>query len=91
VWCLADGHVDLFLVHFPDAEWVVSAILMEVRDAHPSMPIVGLAPTISNELGQLLARIHIAKVLPVSTSWHGLAQTIHEALGSVALATGGRA
>jgi DNA-binding NtrC family response regulator len=90
-WCLADGHVDLFLFHFPDAEWVVSAILVEVRDAHPSVPIVGLAPTISNELGQLLARIRISKVLPASTSWQGLAQTIHEALGSFVPATGGQA
>jgi hypothetical protein len=55
------------------------------------MPIVGLAPTISNELRQMLARIRIAKVLPASTSWHDLAQTIHEAFGSVETATGGQA
>jgi DNA-binding NtrC family response regulator len=90
-WCLADGHVNLFLIHFPDAEWVVSAILMEVRRAHPTMPIVGLAPTISNELSQMLARIRISKVLPASTSWQGLAQTIHEALSSLEPATGGQA
>lgn len=90
-WCLADGHVDLFLIHFPDAEWVVTAILMEVRRAHPTMPIIGLAPAIPNELGQLLARIRISEVLPASTSWQGLAQTIHEALGSLESATGGQA
>jgi hypothetical protein len=83
--------VNLFLIHFPDAEWVVSAILMEVRRAHPTMPIVGLAPTISNELSQMLARIRISKVLPASTSWQGLAQTIHEALSSLEPATGGQA
>jgi DNA-binding NtrC family response regulator len=87
-WCLADGDVNLFLIHFPDAEWVVSAILVEVRRAHPTMPIVGLAPTISDELGQLLAQIRISKVLPASTSWQALAQTVHEALGSLEPAAG---
>jgi DNA-binding NtrC family response regulator len=90
-WCLADGHVNLFLIHFPDAEWVDSAILMEVRRAHPTMPIIGLAPTISNELGQLLARIGISSVLPASKSWQGLVQTVREAFASLEPATGGQA
>jgi hypothetical protein len=90
-WCLADGHVDLFLIHLPNAEWVTSAIVMEVRAAHPTLPIIGLAPAISNELGQQLARLHLFKVLPASRSWQGIAQTIHEALGSLESATGGRA
>jgi len=91
VWCLADGHVNLFLIHFPDAEWVVSAILMEVRRAHPTMPIVGLGPTISNELGQLLTRLGISKVLLASKSWQGLAHAIRKALASLEPATGGQA
>ncbi len=91
VWCLADGRVDLFLIRFPDAEWVVIAILMEVRRAHPTLPIIGLAPTVSNELDQRLTRLGITKVLPASKSWHGLAQTLHEALASLHPATGGQA
>lgn len=90
-WCLADGRVDLFLIHLPNAKWVTSAFVMEARAAHPTLPIIGLAPTISNELGQRLARLHLFKVLPASTSWQGLAQTIHEALGSLESATGGQA
>ncbi len=81
-WCLADGKVQLFLIHFPETEWAVSAILMEVRAANPTLPIVALAPMISNELGQLLARLHISKVLPATASWRGLAEAIHDALAS---------
>lgn len=91
VWCLANEHVDLLLIHFPKADWVVSAILMEVRRAHPTISIVGLAPAASNELGQRLARLHRFKVLPASTSWQGLAQTIQEALASREPAPGGQA
>jgi hypothetical protein len=83
--------VNLFLVQFPDAEWVVSAILMEVRRAHPTMSIVGLAPTISNALGRLLPRLGISSVLPASKSWQGVAQTIREALAALEPASGGQA
>lgn len=90
-WCLADSRVDLFLIHLPNAEWVTSAIVTEVRAAHPTLPIIGLAPTISNALGQQLARLHLFKVLPASRSWQRLAQTIQEALASREPATGGQA
>jgi DNA-binding NtrC family response regulator len=83
-WCLADGRVNLFLIHFPDTEWIVNAILIEVRRAYPTMPIVALAPTISKGVGQLLVRLDISKVLPARKSWQGLAETIHQALGSSA-------
>jgi hypothetical protein len=55
------------------------------------MPIIGIAPKISNELGQSLARLHISKVLPASKNRQGLTQTIHEALASLDPATWGKA
>jgi len=81
-WCLADGKVHLFLIHFPHAEWVGSALLMEVRSAYPTMPIVALTTTVSNEIGQLLARLQVSAVLVEREGWPGLVRTIREALSA---------
>jgi hypothetical protein len=48
------------------------------------MPIVAVTPTVSNELRQMLARLHVVAVLPAGGHWTGLAEAIHNALGSPA-------
>jgi len=84
VSCLVAGRASLFLVYLPEPEWVRNTILTEVHRANPAMPIVAVTPTVSNELRQMLARLHVVAVLPAGGHWTGLAEAIHNALGSPA-------
>jgi hypothetical protein len=85
---LVAGRTHLFLIYLPETEWVRNAILTEVRRANPTMPIVAVAPRVSNELGQVLRRLHVANVLAASSSWKTLVETLHQALVSSEPPTG---
>jgi DNA-binding response OmpR family regulator len=78
---LVAGSVDLLLVSLPETAWVRNVILAEIRNTLPSLPVVALAPTISNELTQVLTRLHVATVLSARCSWQDLRAAIHAELG----------
>lgn len=90
VWFLAGGGVKLFLIYLPETEWVRNAIVTEIHRSQPSLPIIALAPTISNELCQVLDRLHVATVLPAVCDRQSLVAAIHKGLGSSDAVTGGR-
>lgn len=90
VWTLVAGHVNLFLIHLPETERVRNAILTEARRANPTLPILALAPAVSNELSQVLARFHLATLLPATGSWKRFLDAIYSALGSYDPVRGGQ-
>jgi hypothetical protein len=89
-WSLTAGHVNLFLIYLPETVWVRNVILTEVRRANPKLPILALAPVVSNELSQVCARFHVVTLLPATDSWQRLVDAIYSALGSYDPARGGQ-
>jgi hypothetical protein len=84
----APGRADLFLFHLPQQEWVRNAILSEARRANPRLRIIALAASASDGVLQLLARLGVSKVLPVSGNWRGILDSIRETLASNAAPEG---
>lgn len=79
---LATGRTDLFLFYLPEKDWVRNTILTEVHRANPTLRIVAMAPTVSDELFQLLARFHVSTVLPARGNWRDAVEKIRGALTS---------
>lgn len=77
---LAAGRSNLLLVYLPETEFVRNAFLSEARQAAPSLPIVAMAASVTEELRPLLARLGVATVLMTKTKWDDVLRTIREAL-----------
>lgn len=84
---LTAGRVDLFIVQLPETEWIVNAILTEVRRVRSTLPIVALTATVSSNLRQVLDRLHVVSVPSQGDNREGLLVAIRRALRSSEAAT----
>lgn len=75
------GRSSVLLIYLPETEWIGNAILVEVRRTNPSLPIVAIAPTITDELLQALARLGVTTVLETRSRWSDVLRSVHAAVG----------
>jgi len=85
---LVAGRLDLLLIFLPDEAWARNATLTEVRRVNPSLPIVALAPSVTDELVQGLVRLRVTTVLRADVAWEDLLTALREALGAAGPAPG---
>lgn len=71
---------DVALVYLPEPDFVRNTFLAEASQEAPELPVVALAPAVTQALREVLARFGVRAVLPAATGAAELVRALREAL-----------